>query len=191
MCFLETQCITMIFHSWYLLGLSLIFIYTKASSEYFVVTQIKKKKKNILREKPNSLYFYMTHLFRIYNMFLLKTKHNNECSKMYSCTEINKAFFVKIKHYTLAWHSDCIIIIYELAFYSKRRWKKGLIRYTNGIFNKTDTQKKRQMDKQLSTNTAQKTKDRATRTPLKTDGELRCSESLCNSCSTSDTRHIY
>jgi len=44
----------------------------------------------------------MTHLIRIYNVFLGNTKHNNECSKIDSCTEVNYSFFVKIKHYTLA-----------------------------------------------------------------------------------------
>ena len=32
------------------------------------------------------------------------------------------------------------------------------------------------------------TQDRVTRTPLKTDGELMCSENVCSSCSTSGTR---
>ena len=36
-----------------------------------------------------------------------------------------------------------------------------------------------------------KTKDRVTRTPLKTGGELRCSGRVSSSCSTSGTRHIY
>ena len=35
-----------------------------------------------------------------------------------------------------------------------------------------------------------KTKDRVTRTPLKTGGELRCSERVCSSCSTSGTRRV-
>ena len=43
-----------------------------------------------------------------------------------------------------------------------------------------------QKDKQRST----KTKDRATRTPLKTGGELRCSGRVSISCSTSDTRRV-
>jgi hypothetical protein len=41
----------------------------------------------------------------------------------------------------------------------------------------------------LQTNT-QKTKDRATRTPLKTGGEIRCSEMVSNSCSTSGTCRV-
>ena len=34
-------------------------------------------------------------------------------------------------------------------------------------------------------NTSQKTKDQATRTPLKGEGELMCSGRVCSSCSTS------
>jgi len=37
-------------------------------------------------------------------------------------------------------------------------------------------------------NTTQKTKDRATRTPLKTEVEPRCSGRVGSSCSTSGTR---
>jgi hypothetical protein len=40
-----------------------------------------------------------------------------------------------------------------------------------------------QKDKQWSTKHAHKTKDRATRTPLKTGGELRCSGRVSSSCS--------
>ena len=47
-----------------------------------------------------------------------------------------------------------------------------------------------QKDKQWSTKHAYKTKDRVTRTPLKTGGELRCSRSVSSSCSTSDTRRV-
>jgi hypothetical protein len=49
---------------------------------------------------------------------------------------------------------------------------------------------KGQKDKQRSTKHTYKTKDRLTRTPLKTGGELRCSERVNCSCSTSDTRRI-
>ena len=44
-----------------------------------------------------------------------------------------------------------------------------------------------QKDKQRSTKHTYKTKDRVTRTPLKTGGELRCSGRVGSSCSTSDT----
>jgi len=39
-------------------------------------------------------------------------------------------------------------------------------------------------------NVTHETKDRATRTPLKTGGELRCSKKVCNSCFTCGTRRV-
>ena len=47
-----------------------------------------------------------------------------------------------------------------------------------------------QKDKQRSTKHAYKTKDRVTRTPLKTGGELGCSGGVSSSCSTSGTRGV-
>jgi len=47
-----------------------------------------------------------------------------------------------------------------------------------------------QKDKQRSIKHTHKTKDRVTRTPLKTGDELRCSGRLSSSCSTSDTRRV-
>ena len=47
-----------------------------------------------------------------------------------------------------------------------------------------------QRDKQRSTKHTHKTKDRVTRTPLKTRGELMCSGSVSRSCSTSGTRCV-
>jgi hypothetical protein len=47
-----------------------------------------------------------------------------------------------------------------------------------------------QNDKQRSTKHTYKAKDRVTRTPLKTGGELRCSGRVSTSCSTSDTRRV-
>jgi len=49
---------------------------------------------------------------------------------------------------------------------------------------------KGQKDKQRSTKHTHKTKDRVTRTPLKTVDELRCSGRVGNSCSTSDIRRL-
>jgi hypothetical protein len=51
-------------------------------------------------------------------------------------------------------------------------------------------EEKVQKDKQRSTKHTYKTKDRVTRTPLKTGGELRCSGRVSSSCSTSGTRRI-
>ena len=45
-------------------------------------------------------------------------------------------------------------------------------------------------NKQRSTKHTHKTKDRVTRIPLKTGGELRCSGRVGNSCSTSGTRRV-
>jgi hypothetical protein len=47
-----------------------------------------------------------------------------------------------------------------------------------------------QKDKQQSTKHTYKTKDRVTRTPVKTRGELRCSGRVGSSCSTSGTRRV-
>jgi hypothetical protein len=47
-----------------------------------------------------------------------------------------------------------------------------------------------QKAKQRSTKHTYKTKDRVTRIPLKTGGELRCSGRVSSFCSTSDTRRI-
>ena len=47
-----------------------------------------------------------------------------------------------------------------------------------------------QKDKQGSTKHTCKTKDRVTRTPLKTGGEIRCSGKVSSSCSTSGTCRV-
>ena len=47
-----------------------------------------------------------------------------------------------------------------------------------------------QKDKQRSTKHTHKTKDRVTRIPLKTEGEMRCSGRVSSSCSTSGTRRV-
>ena len=52
------------------------------------------------------------------------------------------------------------------------------------------TKTKVQKDKQRSAKHTCKTKYRVTRTPLKTEGELRCSVRVSSSCSTSDTRRV-
>jgi hypothetical protein len=54
----------------------------------------------------------------------------------------------------------------------------------------TQWPKKVQKDKQRPTKHTYTTKDRATRTPLKTGSELRCYGRVSNSCSTSDTRRV-
>ena len=54
----------------------------------------------------------------------------------------------------------------------------------------TMTKEKVQKDKQRSTKHTCKTKDRVTRTPLKTEGELRWSGMVGSSCPTSKTRRV-
>ena len=49
---------------------------------------------------------------------------------------------------------------------------------------------KGQKDKQRSTNHTHKTKDRVTRTPLKTGGELSCFGRVSSCCSTIGTRRV-
>jgi hypothetical protein len=47
-----------------------------------------------------------------------------------------------------------------------------------------------QKNKQRSKKHTYKTKDRVTRTPVKTEGELMCSGRVSRSCSTSGTRRV-
>ena len=49
---------------------------------------------------------------------------------------------------------------------------------------------RRKKDKQRYTKHTHNTKDRVTRTPLKTGAELRCSGRVGSSCSTSGTRRV-
>ena len=52
------------------------------------------------------------------------------------------------------------------------------------------SKEKVQKDKQRTRKHTYKTKDRVTRTPLKTGGELMCSGTVSSSCFTSDTRRV-
>ena len=52
------------------------------------------------------------------------------------------------------------------------------------------SKEKVQKDKQRTRKHTYKTKDRVTRTPLKTGGELMCSGRVSSSCFTSDTRRV-
>jgi len=59
---------------------------------------------------------------------------------------------------------------------------------TKGIIRKDNSQKKK--DNQRSTKHTHEIKDRVTRIPLKTGGEVRCSGRVGSSCSTSGTRRV-
>jgi len=66
---------------------------------------------------------------------------------------------------------------------------KGVIRIRISKKNRQhDGQKKK--DKQRTRKHTYKTKDRVTRTPVKTGGELMCSGRVTSACSTSDTRRV-
>ena len=65
---------------------------------------------------------------------------------------------------------------------------QGVIRIRKSKNRPHKGQKKKH--KQRYTKHIHKTKDRVTRTPLKTGGELRCSGRVSSSCSTSDTRRV-
>ena len=65
---------------------------------------------------------------------------------------------------------------------------------TKGVARRRMSKKNKQYNDQKTNNdlqnNAQKTKDRATRTPSKTVDELRCSGIIISSCSTCDTRFV-
>jgi hypothetical protein len=65
---------------------------------------------------------------------------------------------------------------------------KGVIRIHKSKDRQHNVQKKK--DKQWSTKHTHRTKDRVTRTPLKTGGELWCSRGVGHSCSTKCTRPV-
>jgi hypothetical protein len=91
--------------------------------------------------------------------------------------------------------------VLKICFFIKKNWgpscsskcKKSLNRYQRdmSIIRKSKDRQQngqKKKDKQRSTKHTYKTKDRVTRTPLKTWGELRCSGRVSSSCSTSGTR---
>jgi hypothetical protein len=101
--------------------------------------------------------------------------------------------------YNLILHMHCLLsVCFEQL--SLQYWKltRRVWRYQRGNHNpyieeEQTTQwpkEKGQKDKQRSTKHTHKTKDRVTRTPLKTGGDLRCSGRVSSSCSTSDIRRV-
>jgi hypothetical protein len=83
----------------------------------------------------------------------------------------------------------CLIIDF---FNLRRVWDtKGVIRFRILKKNRQHNGKEKgQKDKQRSTKHTYKTQDRVTRTPLITEGELKCSERVNSSCSTSGIRRV-
>jgi hypothetical protein len=84
-------------------------------------------------------------------------------------------------------------IVPPLHFEKRRVWRYQRSNQNPYIEEAQTTQwpnEKVQKDKQRSTKHTYKQKDRITRTPLKTGGELRCSERVSSFYSTSDTRRV-
>ena len=78
-------------------------------------------------------------------------------------------------------------------YYTKRAWRYQSGNQNPYIEEEQTThwsKEKVQKDKQRSTKHTYKTKDRVTRTPLKTAGEFRCFVKLSSSFSTSGTRRV-
>ena len=74
------------------------------------------------------------------------------------------------------------------AEFEEKKWG-NLYRYIEE--EQTIHKEKVQKDKQRSTKHTHKTKDRVTRTSLKTGCEIRCSRRVISSCSTSDCRQLH
>jgi hypothetical protein len=88
--------------------------------------------------------------------------------------------------------NTCYVIFWDIAhkhwIYMNRGYCNSFHLY---LWQTTQWPKEKvQKDKQRSTQHTYKTKDRVTRTPLKTEGELMYSVRVSCSCSTSDTRRV-
>jgi hypothetical protein len=89
--------------------------------------------------------------------------------------------------------SGCFLLITFILTYLRRVWRYQRGNQNQYIEEGQTTQwlkEKVQKDKQRYTKLTYKTKDRVTRTPLITRGELRCSGRVGGSCSTSGTRCV-
>ena len=110
------------------------------------------------------------------------------CTFLIETTRDTKGRWFKSCHFIL-WNSMLLIMTPT----SRRVWRYQRGNQNPYIEEEQTTQRpkgKGQKDKQRSTTHTYKTKDRVTRTPLKTGGELRCSGRVSSSCSTSGTHHV-
>ena len=82
------------------------------------------------------------------------------------------------------WESHFPFVVYKKSLKIPKEQSESVYRRTDNTMAKRKSTK----DKQRYTKHTHKTKDRVTRTPLKTGDELRCSGMVSSSCSTSDTR---
>jgi hypothetical protein len=89
-------------------------------------------------------------------------------------------------------HVGIFLKIYHSNAYEGRAWRYQMGNQNPYIDEQTTQwpKEKVQKDKQRSTKHTYKTKDRVTRTALKTGCELRCSGRVGSSCSTSGTRRV-
>ena len=94
-----------------------------------------------------------------------------------------------LEKHRCSYHIKIFIPKLRSSFFSEFEDTKGIIRIRKSKKNRHNGKKKnnrRTNNDQQST--TQKTKDRVTRTPIKTGGELRCSGRVGGSCSTSYNR---
>ena len=108
----------------------------------------------------------------------------------------------RLKSFFFGGKSKTIYIIMAIVLFAWRRHrfiaKKSLMipkggnqnTYIEKVQKPQWPNEKVQKDKQRSTKHTYKTKHRATQTPLKTWGELRCSGRVGSSCSTSGTHRV-
>ena len=115
------------------------------------------------------------------------------CHKIVRLTQLSSGFtFLHITRDDF--RSASILVLYWIPrnqIYLRRVWRYQRDNHNPYIEKEQTTQwpkEKVQKDKQRSTKHTYKTKDRVTRTPLKTGVELRCSGRVSSSCSTSDIR---
>ena len=81
----------------------------------------------------------------------------------------------------------CWQSLFKKSLKIPKGWSESVNRRTDNTMAKKKKYKRTNND---LLNTTHKTKDRVTRTPLKTGVELRCSGRVCSFCSTSGTRRV-
>jgi len=125
------------------------------------------------------------------------------------CIAIYKICMLFEEHNKYTWGFQTIIILCFFVdkssentvkpVYTEPFWDQVEFENTKGVIRIHKSKKIRQHNGQMKNekrrnndlqNNTQKTKDRVTRTPLKTGGELRCSGREGSSCSTRGSRHV-
>ena len=93
-----------------------------------------------------------------------------------------------LEKHRCSYHIRICIPKLRSSFFSEFEDTKGIIRIRKSKKNRHNGNKNKRRTNNDQQSTTQKTKDRVTRTPLKTGGELRCSGRVGSSCSTSYNR---